>query len=370
MKMSFKEHLKQEIFLDFGNKYKDNYDFYRFGQSVLARNQKFGLKKSLFEFLSRKNFVKLEKAFQLFDKVEEFESNFSYLYENLYNKASRDLLVKIAAFRILGHEKVKLPLNTPSYWKELNDIQKLKVKGEQIIPNFKHFILDKFDLTSKGYPIQLFFSDFGVYADFFIKQYEYVDKEITIKAEKGDVVIDAGGCWGDTALYFANEIGRDGKVYSFEFIPKNLDIFQKNIQLNPQISLSVEIIPQPLWAQSRLNFYYIDKGPASKIFFEKKSEASGKVESISIDDFISQRGLKKLDFIKMDIEGAEYEVLQGANRTIKQYSPKLAISLYHSIQDFNRIPKLIKSINPDYKLFLSHATIHAEETVLFAIIES
>lgn len=66
------------------------------------------------------------------------------------------------------------------------------------------------------------------YVTFIQKQYEYfTDINDSIKTEKGDVVIDAGGCWGDTALYFAHEAGNDGKVFSFEFIPKNLEVFKE-----------------------------------------------------------------------------------------------------------------------------------------------
>ena len=48
----------------------------------------------------------------------------------------------------------------------------------------------------------------------------------------GDYVIDAGGCYGDTALYFANEVGAKGKVFTYEFIPSNLTFLDKNISLN------------------------------------------------------------------------------------------------------------------------------------------
>jgi len=46
--------------------------------------------------------------------------------------------------------------------------------------------------------------------------------ENLIQAEAGDVVIDAGACFGDTALYFANKVETEGIVYSSEFLPANL----------------------------------------------------------------------------------------------------------------------------------------------------
>ena len=91
-----------------------------------------------------------------------------------------------------------------------------------------------------------------------------------------------------------------------------------------------------------------------------------RVETITIDDLVSEEKLKRVDFIKMDIEGAELEALRGAENTIRQFHPKLAISLYHKLNDLWEIPEYIDSLGLGYKFSLKHVTIHAEETVLFA----
>jgi hypothetical protein len=75
-----------------------------------------------------------------------------------------------------------------------------------------------------------------------------------------------------------------------------------------------------------------------------------------------------VDFIKMDIEGAEPYALKGAINTIKKFKPKLAIAIYHSLSDFVQIPKFIDDLGLGYKLHLSHCSIHEEETILFAAI--
>ena len=68
----------------------------------------------------------------------------------------------------------------------------------------------------------------------------------------------------------------------------------------------------------------------------------------------------------MDIEGAESLALNGAIKTIKKYRPKLAIAIYHSMNDFVSIPLWLKELDLDYKFYLGHYTLHAEETILFA----
>ena len=73
-----------------------------------------------------------------------------------------------------------------------------------------------------------------------------------------------------------------------------------------------------------------------------------------------------VDFIKMDIEGAESEALEGAKQTIRAFHPKLAISVYHKLDDFWTIPKYIDQLGMGYRFYLRHFTIHREETVLFA----
>jgi hypothetical protein len=73
-----------------------------------------------------------------------------------------------------------------------------------------------------------------------------------------------------------------------------------------------------------------------------------------------------VDFIKMDIEGAELPALKGAVETIKKFKPQLAIAIYHNMEDFTAIPKWIKGLGLGYQLYLGHYTIHGEETVIFA----
>lgn len=177
-------------------------------------------------------------------------------------------------------------------------------------------------------------------------------------------MIDAGGCYGDTALYFAHKSG--GRVFSFEFMPDNLKVFRRNLELNPDLAKHVEIVPNPLWSASGQKLYVEGIGPAAHITPTPKDADAQQVETLKIDDFASRRQLTRVDFIKMDIEGAELEALKGAEETIRCYRPKLAISVYHKLRDFWEIPQWIEGLGLGYQFYLRHFTIHSEETVLFA----
>ena len=69
----------------------------------------------------------------------------------------------------------------------------------------------------------------------------------------------------------------------------------------------------------------------------------------------------------MDIEGSEWEALHGAKQTILNNHPRLAISIYHSPQDYIRLVKYIHELNPAYRLFVRHHSSISYDTVLYAI---
>ena len=67
--------------------------------------------------------------------------------------------------------------------------------------------------------------------------------------------------------------------------------------------------------------------------------AHGTVEAVtvSVDDFVRANGLERVDFIKMDIEGAEQLALEGSAHSIASHQPKLAICAYHETDDLWQI---------------------------------
>jgi FkbM family methyltransferase len=292
-----------------------------------------------------------------------------FLYNLLADEPSRTLLVKLIAYRILGHRKVKLPRNTPSYWKGIEEIDQFRTAAEPLPIKFMDAKLYVHDLRSLGYDVTCHATAPGLACAVVQKQYEYHHGAVHCKAEAGDVVIDAGGCWGETSLYFAHEAGPDGAVVAFEFIPSNLAVLKRNRDLNPHLARNYHVVEHPVWSAAAMKLYYVDWGPGSRVTddINKYHSWEGMVETVTIDGTLKSLGLDRVDFIKMDIEGAELDALKGAEASIRKHRPKLAISLYHKPDDFDTIPRYLAGLDLGYRFYLDHHTIYQNETVLFGV---
>lgn len=73
-----------------------------------------------------------------------------------------------------------------------------------------------------------------------------------------------------------------------------------------------------------------------------------KITITTLDKFVEEKNLTRVDFIKADIEGAERDMLRGARNVLKTFAPKLAICTYHLQDDPTVLEKIIKETNPDY----------------------
>ena len=285
-------------------------------------------------------------------------------YNMLKDDYSKRALIEVLAYRLLGYRHIKLWTNTPAYSKALAIAKSLPTQDYKIKTGMNLLSLSKTDLNPVGYPIIIFTNPSVVVDQFILNHYAYEQSTPPVWVCDGEYVIDAGAAWGDTALRFAYQVGKSGQVYSFEFEPTNLKILEKNLDLNPEFSSRITVVRKALWRDSSTKLSFISKGPGTKTFEGSGNLDKNLVSCISIDEFA--QSLPRVDFIKMDIEGAELPALQGAEQTIRKYKPKLAISLYHSLSDFVDIPAYLASLNLDYDYYLDHASIHSEETVLFA----
>ena len=80
-----------------------------------------------------------------------------------------------------------------------------------------------------------------------------------------------------------------------------------------------------------------------------------RVSAVALDDFVfNEGGCARVDFIKLDIEGAELEAIMGAKRVISEFRPQMALSVYHKLEHYYEIPLYVLSIDSSYKLYFEH----------------
>lgn len=364
------------------NNFIDNYDHKRFGKTnLVGENHQHYLSAFLkdsqfiFKAIKTRSWKAIQNVLLIGPKAaaevvvaeQWIKPNihyFEWLFNHLEDQESRELLISILAYYALGYRRVKLPLNTPQYWKDRKKIENIQNGAETMETGFMGWKVYRTNLQPFGYPFELYTR--GIHNQFQLQQYRCQLDTSSIEASPGDVVIDAGGCYGDTAFYFADKIGTKGIVYSFEFLSDNIDIFERNLKLNPEYAKLIILIKKPLWSVSGKTLYVEKNGPGTRVKNHPSNPSAYKIETLTIDDVVEQNNLEKLDFIKMDIEGAEFHALKGAEQSLRRFKPKLSISIYHQLQDFWQIPQWIDNLNLGYRFYIRHFTIHKEETVLFA----
>lgn len=302
-----------------------------------------------------------DEAFEKLSRDYDLDG-LQFTYDSLSDEYSREMFLKVIVARVLGPLKTRFPLYYSHIWKYFDKIDELKMNDTCLKVGVWDFYL--YNLEEIGFDIKFYSNKIGVFIDFFLEQYKYQNK---VYAKAGDYVIDGGACFGDTALYFASLVKDKGKVFSFEFIRGNLNVFNKNIKLNPDKQNIVELVERPLWGNSETELSAVESGTGSHLSNSKVDENAQLYKTISIDDFVAQKKIEKINFIKLDIEGAELETLKGAAGTIGKYKPQLAICVYHKNSDFWEIPRFLKELVPEYELYLDHfITSPLYETVLFA----
>ena len=278
------------------------------------------------------------------------------------DEADRELLIRVLAYRVLGHRKVQLPL-TAAHLRRLNERVDTVRTAQKTAPlGILGAYADDFDLNALSYPIKLRGTAGAVIQTFELEQYRCAGPPREVAVEPGDRVIDGGAYWGDTALYFAHRVGSGGRVISYEFEPSNLAGLEHNLGLNPQLADRIEVIQAALWDEPGQTVGIRAFGPATAVDSSGDTHAS----TDTIDALVARGAVDRVDFIKLDIEGAELNALRGARATLLRFRPRLAIAAYHRVDDLSAIPAYLMGLDVGYRFRLGHTTMNAEETVLFA----
>ena len=143
--------------------------------------------------------------------------------------------------------------------------------------------------------------------------------------EEGMNVIDIGANIGVTTVAVAKRIGRKGKLYSFEPVPEYFNILKKNIASNRLEN--VKVCELAVTDQVDRAYFY-QKGLSSGIVFEEGAKKFN-AATTTVDRFLSEEKIERIDLINMDCEGSELLVLKGAKETLRKNKVKIFCEIHH-----------------------------------------
>ena len=181
---------------------------------------------------------------------------------------------------------------------------------------------------------------------------QYFDKDIIPKI-KNIRFLDAGGYVGDTLPQIIENFPDFEKIYCIEPSLLHINIAKRNFSQYENIEF--------------INCGLGDKKVSTSSENDDLQNNCAHDFQASNIDTIDNLILEKIDFIKMDIEGAEQDALQGASKTIQKHTPILAICIYHKAEDWYKIPQKVLTINPHYTIYLRHYMEGIFETVMYFI---
>jgi FkbM family methyltransferase len=143
-------------------------------------------------------------------------------------------------------------------------------------------------------------------------------------AKEGMTVIDVGANVGITTVTIAKKIGGKGKVYAFEPLRGYFDVLKRNLSANGL--KNVEAFELALMDRvGRVDFY---ENELSSSIVSRGSTKKTTVEATTLDNFLEEQKVERIDLINMDCEGAELLVLEGAERTLRKNKVKIFCEIH------------------------------------------
>jgi len=164
----------------------------------------------------------------------------------------------------------------------------------------------------------------------------------------GDITLDCGANIGVTVH---EELAAGAKlVVAIEPAPENLECLRRNFP--SEITTGrVIIVPKGVWNKNDFLTLRVDPKNSGADSFVIKHEGEVDLDRVpltTIDQLVADLKLPRVDYIKMDIEGAEPKALEGARATLAKFKPRLSVASYHEPDHAQLIPKVIFAARSDY----------------------
>jgi len=246
-------------------------------------------------------------------------------------------------------------------------ITKIKIFFGRILYHVVHLIYreDRRIIVRNGIKYEIDLSE-GIDLSMFLfgNFQKHVSQNERLSLPQDAIIFDVGANFGTMSLQFAKLVPL-GKVYSFEPTFYAFSKFRKNLELNPELVKRIVAI-QSFVSSSKSEEPGIKAYASWKVGGTVKGakhrvhggivKSTDGIGAVSLDDFCEQNEIKRLDFVKIDTDGYEFEVLKGAQKAISKFSPIIIfeVGMYVIEErniDFSDYLKFFDSLN--YSLFNS-----------------
>jgi FkbM family methyltransferase len=191
-----------------------------------------------------------------------------------------------------------------------------------------HYPLSLRGETLWSEPLRAWFCPEDETAVEFMLHQQYYEPVQWVQPREGEVFIDVGGYIGSYSILAARAVGPSGRVVILEPEPNNRRQLERNLLLNG--ITNCQIVPQAAWSGSGSVGWHQDYEPVWHRVEEGQNDQA--VDAVRIDDLVSRFSLSRVDWIKMDIEGAEVDALKGAEATLRRFHPQLFIEVHETLK--------------------------------------
>ncbi len=176
--------------------------------------------------------------------------------------------------------------------------------------------------------------------------------------KEGDIVIDVGAYVGMFTVKTSRQVRKKGLVIAIEPEPINFSYLAKNCGGFKNVRLVKKAVSSRE-GQAKL---YVSKGSALHPLTQLGNKYI-EVETTTVDRRVAEYKLPRVDFIKIDAEGAELEILKGSTQTLSNNNLKLAIAAYHSLPNGkHEMPMLIAFLETSgFKVCAKNGYVYAEK---------
>lgn len=182
-------------------------------------------------------------------------------------------------------------------------------------------------------------------------------------ARPGDCIIDGGAAAGDTLRHFRNACGGDCALHLFE--PTNGSFAGLAAYIAANHIPNAKAVKKALWDKTELlRFQEVSANGHSN---HVAADAAGTVtvQATSLDEYVRENALDRVDLVKLDIEGSELAALHGACETLRRFKPRLQICMYHKPRDLWELPLFVKECVPEYSLYIGLHSCRLLDLVLY-----